>query len=243
MIKIIILAAGKGVRMRSELPKVLNKVKGEPMIRYLMKSVKWSAVDEKPIIVVSSKGKDLVKKVLKNFDCRYAVQKEQLGTGHAVLAARRLVRGAKRIIVLYGDHPFLKKETIIKMASPKKAVITLATIKVKDFKEWRNNFFHWGRIIRKSGRVAGIIEFKDASDSEKKIKEVNPALYSFDAKWLWKNLKKLKNNNAQGEYYLTDLIRLAFEEGLKIDSFEIDPREAIGINSKEELEAAERLLK
>ncbi len=98
-----------------------------------------------------------------------------------------------------------------------------------------------------------IVEFKDASDKEKKIyphtkifgvgvKELNPALYSFDAKWLWKNLKKIKNNNAQGEYYLTDLIKFAFQEGKKIGSFEINAREAIGINSQEELEAAEGLL-
>lgn len=240
--KIIILAAGKGVRMKSDLPKVLNKINGKPMIEYLIKSVKWAGVSEKPIIVVSPSNKNLIKKALRNFNCCYAVQKEQLGTGHACIAACRLARGADRIIVLYGDHPFLKKETINKMTASKRAAITLATIKVKDFKNWRKNFFHWGRIIKKGGQIAGIVEFKDASEKEKEINEVNPALYSFDASWLWKNLKKLKNENAQGEYYLTDLIRLAFKEGLKIDSFEISPREAIGINSKEELEVAEGLL-
>ena len=212
------------------------------MINYLIKTVKWSGVPERPIIVVSPANKNLIKRALKNFNCCYAVQKEQLGTGHAVSSARRLAADAGRIIVLYGDHPFLKKETINKMASLKKSVITLATIKAKDFKDWRKNFSHWGRIIRKGGKIAGIVEFKDASGKEKKVKELNPALYSFDAAWLWKNLKKLKNENAQGEYYLTDLIRLAFKEGLKIDSFEINPREAIGINSKEELEAAEGLI-
>jgi bifunctional UDP-N-acetylglucosamine pyrophosphorylase/glucosamine-1-phosphate N-acetyltransferase len=242
MIKIIILAAGQGTRMKRDLPKVLAPLNGRPMIEYLLKSVKWAGVDENPVIVVSPSNKNLIKKALRNFNCCYAVQKEQLGTGHAVLAARRLAAGAQRIIILYGDHPFLKKETINKMASLKKAVITLATVKVSDFKSWRKNFFHWGRIVRKGGQVAGIIEFKDASKKEKKISEVNPALYSFDANWLWKNLKKLQNNNAQKEYYLTDLIKFAFREGLKIGSFKIDPREAIGINSKEELEAAERLL-
>jgi bifunctional UDP-N-acetylglucosamine pyrophosphorylase/glucosamine-1-phosphate N-acetyltransferase len=242
MNKIIILAAGKGMRMKSDLPKVLNPIKGEPMINYLIKSIKWSGVDERPIIVVSPDNKNLIKRALKNFNCCYAVQKEQLGTGHAVTSARRLAANAERIIVLYGDHPFLKKETINKMASLKKVVITLATVKVKDFKDWRNNFSHWGRIIRKNGKITAITEFKDAVDKEKKIKELNPALYSFDADWLWKNLKKLKNENAQKEYYLTDLIRLAFSEGQKINFFEINPREAIGINSKEELEVAEGLL-
>ena len=242
MIKIIILAAGKGTRMKSDLPKVLAPLNSEPMIRHLVKSIKWSGVDERPVIVVSPLNKNLIKKALRNFNCRYAVQKEQLGTGHALSSARRLAAGAQRIIVLYGDHPFLKKETIAKMADVKKEVLTLATVKVKDFKSWRNNFFHWGRIIRKGGKITAIVEFKDASDREKKIKELNPALYSFDAAWLWKNLKKLKNENASGEYYLTDLIKLAFKEGLKIDSFEIDAREAVGINSREELEAAERLL-
>ena len=204
--------------------------------------VKWSGVPERPIIVVSPANKNLIKRALKNFNCCYAVQKNQLGTGHAVSSARRLATGAERIIVLYGDHPFLKKETINKMAVLNKSAISLATVKVKDFKSWRKNFFHWGRIIRKGGKITAIVEFKDASDREKKIKELNPALYSFDALWLWKNLKKLQNNNAQGEYYLTDLIKLAFKEGLKIDSFEIDPREAIGINSREELDAAEKVL-
>jgi bifunctional UDP-N-acetylglucosamine pyrophosphorylase/glucosamine-1-phosphate N-acetyltransferase len=242
-VKIIILAAGKGARMKSDLPKALNPIKGEPMINYLIRSVKWSGVDERPIVVVSPDNKNLISRALKNFNCCYAVQKEQLGTGHAVSSARRLAAGAERIIVLYGDHPFLKKETINKMTASDKSVITLATVKIKDFKDWRNSFSHWGRIIRKSGEIAGIVEFKDATDKEKEIKELNPALYSFDAEWLWKNLKKLKNENAQGEYYLTDLIKLAFKEGKKIKSFEIDPREAIGINSKEELEVAEGLIK
>jgi len=241
--KIIILAAGKGTRMKSELPKVLNKIKGEPMINHLLKSIKWSGVDESPIIVVSPANKNLIKKSLKYFNCRYAIQKEQLGTGHAVLSGRRLAAGAERILVLYGDHPFLKKETINKMAALDKLAITLATVKVKDFKDWRQNFFHWGRIVRKEGEITAITEFKDASEKEKKIRELNPALYSFDASWLWKNLKKLKNENAQGEYYLTDLIKLAFKEGRKIDSFEINAREAIGINSREELEVAEGLIK
>lgn len=241
-IKIIILAAGKGKRMKSDLPKVLTPLKERPMIEYLIKSVKWSGVDDKPVLVVSPANKCLIKKSLRNFNCGYAAQKEQLGTGHAVSSARRLAKDAERIIVLYGDHPFLKKETIAKMAAAKSA-ITLATVKVKDFNDWRKNFFHWGRITRIGGEVVEIIEFKDASDKEKKIKELNPALYSFDAEWLWKNLKKIKNQNAQGEYYLIDLIQLAFKEGLKIDSFEINPREAIGINSKEELEAAEKLIK
>lgn len=243
MTKIIILAAGKGTRMKSKLPKVLNPIKGEPMINHLLKSVKWSGVDERPVIVVSSANVDLIKKALRNFNCRYAVQKEQLGTGHAVSSARRSTQGAERIIVLYGDHPFLKKETINKMAVLKNSAISLATVKVKDFKNWRQNFFHWGRIIRKGEKITAIMEFKDATDKEKKIKELNPALYSFDAEWLWKNLKKLKNENAQKEYYLTDLIKLAFSEGQKIDSFEITASEAIGINSKDELEVAEGLIK
>lgn len=254
MNKIIILAAGKGKRMKSDLPKVLNLIKGEPMINLLLKSVKWAGVDERPIIVVSPANKNLIKRALKNFNCAFAVQKEQLGTGHAVSSARRLAADAERIIVLYGDHPFLKKETINKMAALNKSAISLATVKVhphtknfgvgvKDFKDWQNSFFHWGRIIRKGGKITEIIEFKDTTDKEKKIKEVNPALYSFDAVWLWKNLKKLKNQNAQGEYYLTDLIKLAFSEGQKIDSFEINAREAIGINSRDELEVVEGLMK
>ena len=113
---------------------------------------------------------------------------------------------------------------------------------LKDFKGWRKNFYHWGRVLRNYGRIKAIVEFKDANAKIKEVREVNPAIYVFDAKWLWPHINKLKNDNVQKEYYLTDLIKQAFKEGEQVESFPIDPEEGMGINTKEELEIAKRLV-
>jgi bifunctional UDP-N-acetylglucosamine pyrophosphorylase/glucosamine-1-phosphate N-acetyltransferase len=171
------------------------------------------------------------------------LQKEQLGTAHALFCAKDLIREADDVLVLYGDHPKVSPETIKKIAKVHNSVITMMTTKLKDFDDWRKTFYNWGRIVRGgSGEIQKIIEFKDASDEEKEIKEVNPAIYCFSNIWLWANIQKIDNNNEQKEYYLTDLIKLAFEQNQEINSLLIDPEEAVGINSREELEMAERLL-
>ena len=147
------------------------------------------------------------------------------------------------IICFYGDHPFFKKETIKRIAESHNGPITMITTEVNDFNDWRKNLYYWGRIIRdQDGQVKENIEFRDASDEVKKIKEVNPSMYCFGCQWLWPNLKKIKNHNAQEEYYLTDVIKLAFQQNLKINTFSIDPQESVGINSREELALAETLV-
>jgi bifunctional UDP-N-acetylglucosamine pyrophosphorylase/glucosamine-1-phosphate N-acetyltransferase len=236
------LAAGKGTRMDDSLPKVLVPVKGRPMIEYLIQSIADSGVCKDPTIIVSPGNKDLIKEALKRYGCRYAIQNEQLGTGHALACAKGFVgEEAKNIIVFYGDHPFVKPQTIKKLAEAHKGSITMMTTELEDFNGWRKNFYNWGRIIRDGNKIKEIIEFKDANREEKEIKEVNPGFYCFNSEWLWENIKRLENKNAQKEYYLTDLIKIAFKQGLKIDSLPINPKEAIGINSKEELEIAEKL--
>ena len=243
MNKIVILAAGKGTRMKCELPKALIKLKGKPMIEYLVESCIKSGVDASPIIVVSPNNKEIISQALTKYNCRYAIQKEQLGTGHALSCAKDLVDEAvDHIICLYGDHPFFRAETIMKLSQSHNGPITMITTEVGDFNDWRKCFYYWGRIVRKDGKVKENVEFKDASEEIRKIKEVNPSMYCLANSWLWENLTKLRNHNAQHEYYLTDLVKLAFEQNLSINTFNIDVKEVMGINSPEELAVAETLV-
>ncbi len=242
--QVVVLAAGKGTRMENILPKVLVPIKGKPMIEYLVKSIVKSGVDKHPIIVVSPDNKKIISGALKKYHCLYAMQEEQLGTGHALFCAKgKTKKRNDAVIMFYGDHPFVKKETIKKLADSANGGVTMATTRLKDFKNWRANFHHWGRIVRSRNKIEKIVEFKDADDKIKRIKEVNPGFYCFNNSWLWENIDKLKNKNAQKEYYITDLIGIAFDQGLPINSITINPSEAVGINTKEELAVAERLIK
>jgi bifunctional UDP-N-acetylglucosamine pyrophosphorylase / glucosamine-1-phosphate N-acetyltransferase len=243
-IKIVILAAGKGKRMKCELPKVLVKLKGQPMIEYLVKSCLESGVDSSPIIVVSPDNKEIIGRALAEYPCQYAIQAEQLGTGHALACAESLIdKSVDHVICLYGDHPFVSAATIRKLAASHNGAITMLTTKVDDFEDWRRCFYSWGRIIRdRSGRIIKNVEFRDASDEIRQIKEVNPSMCRFDCRWLWKNLKKLDNHNAQGEYYLTDLVKMAFAQNLAIQDYYLEAKEVMGLNSQEELAVAEKLV-
>ncbi len=242
--QVVILAAGQGKRMGAEKPKVLREVSGKPMLARLFESVIVSGVTEKPIVVVSPANELAIREALGD-RCFYARQQEQRGTGDALAAAKSVAEGAERILVLYGDHPFLREATIAvldRLHRESGDVLAMMTVRVPDFQEWRSVFFDFGRMVRdEKGNIAGIREKKDASESELQILEVNPGLYIFESKWLWKHLGKLDNKNAQGEYYLTDLIKMAVDEGRAIASVEIPPEEALGINTPEQLEIAEKL--
>src|SRR3989344_8205629 len=244
--QVVILAAGHGKRMQSELPKVLIPLHGKPLVAYVLESVKKSGICDKPVVVVGQK-RELVMKTLGS-DYEYIIQEEQLGTGHAVSLTKNYLKGvAEHIMVLYGDHPFISAQTIKKinekhLESGKK--ITMATVKLPNFRDWRINFVNFSRIIRDAnGKIIKDIQFKDASDKEIKVTEVNPCYFCFDAPWLWKNLESLKNDNAQKEYYLTDLIKIATTEGIEIESMEIEPYEALGANTRAELEILENSAK
>ncbi|OIO29633.1 hypothetical protein COX93_00975 [Candidatus Nomurabacteria bacterium CG_4_10_14_0_2_um_filter_30_12] len=239
-IKILILAAGKGKRMQSDLPKVLIELNGKPIIKYILKSIK-KAFNQKPIAIIGHKA-GLVESKLKDF-CSYVIQKEQLGTGHAVLCTKKECKDARHIIVLSGDQPLISPKTLknlLKKHLKEKTKITFTTTEVSDFNDWRKAFIAFGRIIRKNGEITGICEYRDASEKEKLIREVNAGSYVFDAKWLWENLEKIKNNNIQNEYYLTDLLHLASKEKEKVEAIQIESHEALGANTKEELEILEK---
>ncbi len=244
MDKVIILAAGKGTRMKSELPKVLAPLNGRPIIDYLIEAVIASGICTKPLLVVSPDNQSIIANALSKYDLDYALQTEQLGTGHAVNSARPLLASQdyENIVILYGDHPFIRPATLQKIIKNHRGALTMMTTTVEDFSGWRQNFYHWGRIIRSQGKISGIVEYKDANDDQKNITEVNPALFCCNSRWLWQKIEKIKNNNSQKEYYLTSLVALAAEEGETIGDLAIDQREAVGINSPEELLVAASLI-
>lgn len=244
MNKIVILAAGKGKRMKSELPKVLVPIKGKPMIWHLVNSVVASGVDSKPIIVVSPDNKELINSALKEFNCQYAIQDKQLGTGHAFKCALEIApKDTNYILCLYGDTPFISEDTIKKIVTIKNSKLSLLTITVPDFEEWRQGMKFWGRVVRKNGEVQEIVEYKDALEEIREIKEISPSLFRYDYDWVKPRIDSLKNQNAQNEYYLTDLVKMAADENVQISSMGIRPEEAIAINTKEELELAESFFK
>jgi len=241
--RFIILAAGKGSRMKQELPKALTPIGGKPILQHLYESILDSKVDGAPVVVMAPDQPKLCEGW--NGSCDYVIQQEQLGTGHAVSACKEAVTDADAIIVLYGDHPFISANTLRRlgqMHTESKEVLSIMTTTVSSYEEWPN-YYHWGRIIRdKDGKIMAIRESKDALESELLVTEVNPALYCFDTKWLWESVGHIKNKNAKGEYYLTDLVELAVAQGHNIASLSIPPEEAVGINTQEERVIAENLL-
>ncbi len=244
MHQIIIMAAGKGTRMKSELPKVLVPLKGRPMLHYLLDSITKTQPALKPIIIVSPDNKQLISDALKEYDVEYAIQEQQLGTGHAVACAKAHInQQADTVFVLNGDNPFYKPETIGGFPLKHEGVLSMVTVTLPDFDDWRSVYSHLGRVVRNDdGQAKGIIEFKDASDKEREIKEINLNCFCFDKRWLFSHVDKLNNNNKNGEYYITDLIKMAFDEGHAVRVLSISPQEGVGINSLEELAIAESLL-
>jgi len=242
--QIVILAAGKGTRMGlSRTPKVLAMLKQKPLILHLLHEIENIPQLAKPVIVVGYMG-EKVKGVLGN-QYLYAVQDKQLGTAHAVMAAKPKVK-ADNILVLYGDMPFIKSESLrnlIAMHLHGGSPLSMLTARVENFKGNSSSLEYFGRIIRNPvGDIVGIVEYKDATDGQRKIKEVNPGIYMFNTKWLWDNIKKITNNNSQKEYYLTDIVHLVIEHGLKVPTISIPPEQVFGVNSPEELIRAEKMM-
>jgi len=244
--KIVILAAGKGKRMGCvDTPKVMLPFLGKPVVEYVVNAVKKSGVDDKPILVVGFCGQK-IKDYFGN-SCLYAEQAEQKGTGHAVLCAKEIAGAAENILVLNGDHPLTSAETIKKLAELHEksgAAFSLLTAMIPNFEGWYKALEGFGRVLRnKKNEIQKMIEWKDAEDLPRENIELNPTFFCFKAEWLWPHLSLLKNENAQSEYYLTDLVEMAIKENVKICHGSIKPEECVGINTPEQLELAEEMYK
>ena len=244
--QMIILAGGMGTRMKSDNPKSLTPLAGKPFLKHITDMADSLELSFPPVIVVGYKRDQVMKALGSGFI--YAEQSEQLGTGHAVASAKdRVDPKSSAVLVLSSDQPLVSKETVenlLKEHFAKKPAVTIATMAVPDFEEWRKGLRHFGRIVRgPDGEVEGIVEFKDATEKEKMIKELNPALYVFDPKWLWQNIGLLKNDNAKKEYYLTDMIKIAREQGKKIATAPLQSLiEGCQPNTTEEVTDLEKLL-
>ncbi len=235
----IILAAGKGTRMKSDLAKVLHEISGVPMIRYVVE-IGFSLTDN--VVVVIGHQAESVRKALRDFgEVRFALQKEQLGTGHAVMTALPSIPDdSTDVVVLCGDTPLIRTETLSGLIESHKtasAPLTLLTTRM-------NNPYGYGRIVLDSnGRVAAIVEEADAADTEKKISVVNTGTYCMNVHFLENSLLKLRRDNVQGEFYLTDVVGQAYRAGIPACLLEVpEPLEVMGVNTTEDLAAAERLV-
>ncbi|MGL5052942.1 MAG: bifunctional UDP-N-acetylglucosamine diphosphorylase/glucosamine-1-phosphate N-acetyltransferase GlmU [Cetobacterium sp.] len=236
-LKTLILAAGKGTRMKSELPKVLHKVCGVPMVQKIVDTC--SKIGSIENILILGHKKEEVLKLFQNSE--YVVQNEQLGTGHAVIQAKEKLKGFNgTVMILCGDTPLLREETLKKLYNYHKSTEATTTILTSIYQ----NPFGYGRIVKKSGEVVGVIEEKEATDEIKAIKEVNAGVYCFEVKELLSALEKIDNKNEKGEYYLTDVISINVKAGKKVEAFLLeDNDEILGINSKIELEKANNIMR
>ena len=236
-LRVIILAAGKGTRMNSDLPKVLHKLKGKPLLDYVIDESEL--LNPKEIILVVGFKKDrVIRHTESRINLKYATQIEQLGTGHAVLQTNELLKNRKgHILILYGDVPNIKASTlqpIIDDHISNNRDLTLITAEIDDPTGY-------GRIVRdKNDNLLKIIEEKDCNDNEKKIKEWNPGIYIFKIPEVFKILDDIKTNNASKEYYLTDAIGLAQQSNMQIKAIKIaNSDEVIGINTAYQLKVLE----
>lgn len=237
----IVLAAGKGTRMKSGVIKVLHPVAGTPMIAWPVEAARDAGSDT--IVLVIGHQANAVQGVFRGApDILCAMQEEQLGTGHAVSCALETLTGFRgTLLILCGDTPLLRSETLKKMLAfhrDNRAAITVLTAVMDDP-------YGYGRVVRDdSGRVARIVEQKDADDEEQGIREINSGIYCMDSDFLYANIKGIGNDNAQGEYYLTDLLAIAVRKGLTCLALPTaDADEIMGVNDRVQLAVAGRILR
>ncbi|WP_180075475.1 bifunctional UDP-N-acetylglucosamine diphosphorylase/glucosamine-1-phosphate N-acetyltransferase GlmU [Acinetobacter sp. YH12254] len=230
---VIILAAGKGTRMRSSLPKVLQPLAGRPLLGHVIETAKKLNADN--IITIYGHGGDQVQSAFAQYAIKWVEQAEQLGTGHAVQMTLPVLPQDGVSLILSGDVPCINPVTLQKLLDATTATgIGLVTLTLPDASGY-------GRIVRKNGQIQAIVEHKDATNEQRQIKEINTGIYAVSNAKLHEWLPNLSNDNAQGEYYLTDIVAMALADGMQVAS--VEPEQAFeveGVNDRVQLAALER---
>jgi len=235
----VVLAAGKGTRMKSETPKVLHKVCGKPMVTHVIDAVERAGAG-KIVVVVGYKGEEVEKELGNRVTVVY--QPEQLGTAHALLQARPVLEGfTGHILVVCGDTPLVSEATLKNLVAEAERTGAAATVLTAELEDPTG----YGRVIRDtSGQVSKIVEQKDAGPGELTVREINTGIYCFAAAGLFEALTSLDAGNAQGEYYLTDIIELYNQRGLKVAAASsAHPREITGVNDRKQLAVVEKIMR
>ncbi len=237
---ILILAAGRGTRMKSDLPKVLHGLHGQPLIHHVVEEAQQ--LDPREIGLIVGHGRELVKAAMKAMDVSFVVQKDQKGTGHAIRCSSRRFSGRKgHVMVLSGDVPLLRASTIKKFYDRHKKSRAAASVITATLEHPGS----LGRIVRDGrGRLQRIVEARDADFAELAIREINSGIYIFSNQALYEGLRKIRPNKNSGELYLTDVIKDLVAAGKKVQAIAInDPTEAMGINTRSDLDAAQAALR
>lgn len=234
MLKAVILAAGKGTRMKSDLPKVVHTIENKCLVDYVVDAAKGAGADE--ICLVVGYQADVVKSSIASKDVKYAMQEEQLGTGHAVKCAKDFIGMDGETLILFGDTPLITAETLKRLLVHHKEngnAVTVLSARIDDPTGY-------GRIIRDDkGNFVKSVEHKDATEEERASHEINSGMYIFDTRELSLALDEITPNNAQGEYYLPDTLTIIKDKGLRADAFALEsPEDISGCNDREQLEEA-----
>ena len=234
----LVLAAGQGKRIKSNLPKVLHKVCGKEMVNHVIDTLRNSDIQD--INVIIGKGAELVKNNTSSRNVSYSKQEEQLGTGHAVKCAIDFLQGKKGTVAVFcGDAPLIKEETIKRLFGAHEKGNNSATVLTAILEDATG----YGRIIRDGEQVLKIVEHKDCNADELKVNEMNAGVYCFEIEKLLQCIENLSNNNAQGEYYLTDVIGMLKDKNEKVGAVVTDYEETIGVNSRVQLAEVETILR
>lgn len=235
----LILAAGKGTRMKSDLPKVLHKVCGKEMVNHVIDTLRDAGVDD--IDVIIGTGAQKVEEATESKNVSYTIQEEQLGTGHAVICAKEFLQDKKGTVAIFtGDAPLITRESVIALIdfhenNNNKATLLTSILTDAD---------GYGRVIRNDENdVEKIVEHKDCDENELKVKEINAGMYAFDIEMLLLALDKLSNNNSQGEYYLTDVIEILKKNNQRIGAMAVPFEETSGVNSRIQLGQVEEIMR
>lgn len=238
-LKAVILAAGKGTRMKSDLPKVVHTIEGKCLVDYAIEAAMGAGADD--ICLVVGYKYEVVHETIKHQEVKFALQEEQLGTGHAVKCAKDFLGEEGQTMILFGDTPLITAETLARLKEyhiKNGNTVTVLSAMIDDPTGY-------GRIIRDAeGGFVKSVEHKDANEEELKSHEINSGMYIFDTKELKEALEKIQPNNAQGEYYLPDTLTIIKEKGLKVDAFALDdPEDITGVNDQEQLKEAAEVIR